>query len=163
GGRVAERKLYESFAESDPDKLEKLVFNLEDAIVLRYHDLAADGQNRSNQPNNPNGPNTTSELQAITRAARRLLQLKAEKLGSAHRSSLQAATRPVSMVASLPTPALVSMPSSIQEVKQDSASVRIAPRVSRINWRDMRFTWRNLVNRTQAATLAVQRAWQSWV
>ena len=62
------RKLYEScVCETNPIKLEKLVFELEDAIVLGYHDLAG-------KPN-------LNEFQAITRAAELLRQLKSEKLG----------------------------------------------------------------------------------
>jgi hypothetical protein len=63
------RKLYESdVCESNPQKLERLVVKLEDAIVLRYHDLAGE-------------PDGCDEFQAITRAAERLRQLKIEKLG----------------------------------------------------------------------------------
>jgi hypothetical protein len=63
------RKLYESgVCESNPQKLERLVVELEDAIVLRYHDLAGE-------------PDGSDEFQAITRAAERLRQLKIEKLG----------------------------------------------------------------------------------
>jgi hypothetical protein len=63
------RKLYESgFCESNPDKLEKLVVKLEDALVLRYHDLAAE-------------PNRSDEFQAITRAAGQLRQLKIKSSG----------------------------------------------------------------------------------
>ena len=63
------RKLYEScVCETNPIKLEKLVFELEDAIVLRYHDLAGE-------------PNGSYEFQAITRAAVRLRRLKIERLG----------------------------------------------------------------------------------
>jgi len=63
------QKLYESgVCESSPDKLEKLVVKLEDAIVLRYHDLASE-------------PNESDEFQAITRAAERLRQLKIKRLG----------------------------------------------------------------------------------
>lgn len=62
------RKLYDScVCETNPIKLEKLVFELEDAIVLRYHDLAG-------KPN-------LYEFQAITRVAELLRQLKIEKLG----------------------------------------------------------------------------------
>ena len=63
------RKLYEScVSETNPNKLEKLVLKLEEAIVLRYHDLARE-------------PKGSDELQAIRRAAERLIQLKTEKLG----------------------------------------------------------------------------------
>jgi len=60
------QKLYESGV-SNPDKLEKLVVKLEDAIVLRYHDLARES-------------NGSDEFQAITRAAERLRQLKVKRL-----------------------------------------------------------------------------------
>jgi hypothetical protein len=63
------RKLFESgVCESNPDKLEKLVVKLEDAIVLRYHDLAGE-------------PDGSDEFQAITLAAERLRQLKIQKFG----------------------------------------------------------------------------------
>lgn len=63
------QKLYKScVCETNPTKLQKLVFKLEEAIVLRYHDLARE-------------PKGCDELQAIRRAAERLVQLKIEKLG----------------------------------------------------------------------------------
>ena len=63
------QKLCESgVCESDPDKVEKLVVKPEDAIILRYHDLATE-------------PNGSDEFHAITRAAERLRQLKIERLG----------------------------------------------------------------------------------
>ena len=75
------RSLYEScVVETNPVKLQKLVFQLEDAIVLRYHDLAG-------EPSGSHGLLESDELQAIRRAAERLLQLKTEKLGWPHRAS----------------------------------------------------------------------------
>jgi hypothetical protein len=80
------RKLYESgVCESDSDKLKKLVIKLEDAIVLRYYDLAAES-------------NGSDEFQAIARAAGRLRQLNAKGLGrpeSAKRASTDEAKQPV--------------------------------------------------------------------
>jgi hypothetical protein len=51
-----------------PTNLKKLVVKVEDALVLRYHDLATES-------------NGSDEFQAITRAAERLRQLKIKSLG----------------------------------------------------------------------------------
>lgn len=98
------RKFYDSgVCEANPIKVEKLIFKLEDALVLRYHDLASE-------------PSGSDEFQAITRAAEQLRKLKIEKLGQAKQRS-------------------------------------------RMLW----INWRMLVNRTQAALLVAERAWQDWV
>ena len=132
------RRLYQSCVlEANPIKLQKLVFQLEDAIVLRYHDLAG-------EPNGSHGLLESEELQAIRRAAERLLQLKTEKLGWSHGGSPALAALPASIPASMP----VSMPASVNEVKQPL---------------NLGAAWRTVVSRTQAALLVTQRAWQNWV
>jgi hypothetical protein len=135
---VSWRRLYQSCVlEANPIKLQKLVFQLEDAIVLRYHDLAG-------EPNGSHGLLESEELQAIRRAAERLLQLKTEMLGWPHRRSPALAALPASIPASMP----VSMPASVNEVKQPL---------------NLGAAWRTVVSRTQAALLVTQRAWQNWV
>ena len=140
------RKLYEScVSETNPNKLRKLVFELEDAIVLRYHDLGC-------EPNRLNGLKESDELQAIRRAAERLLQLKIDKLGWPNPATAVASAVPAAILASLPAvmplSIAASMPISTDDVKQS-----ITPRT----------TWRTVVSRTQAALLVVERAWQNWV
>jgi len=134
------RKLYEScVSETNPNKLRKLVFELEDAIVLRYHDLGCE----PNVPDGirvPSGRKESDELQALRRAADRLLQLKIEKLGCSHRSAAAIAAIPVSISA--------SMSVSIDDVKRPVKRQK---------------KWLTVVTRTQAALLATQRAWQNWV
>jgi hypothetical protein len=138
--RVSWRKLYEScVSETNPNKLRKLVFELEDAIVLRYHDLACE----PSVPDGlsvPKGPKESAESQALRRAAERLLQLKIEKLGWPRRSSPAVAASPALMP--------VSVPASIDEVKEPIT---------------LRKNWRTVVTRTQAALLVVERAWQNWI
>lgn len=136
------RRLYQSCVlEANPIKLQKLVFQLEDAIVLRYHDLAG-------EPSGSHGLLESEELQAIRRAAERLLQLKTEKLGWSHRRSPALAALPASIPASMPVSMPVSMPASVNEVKQPL---------------NLGAAWRTVVSRTQAALLVTQRAWQNWV
>jgi hypothetical protein len=82
------RTLYQScISETNPDRLQKLVFQLEEAIVLRYRHLA-------------NQPNAFDELRAIKRAAQRLLQLKIEKLGWLDSSSPEALSKSAAIPAS---------------------------------------------------------------
>ena len=128
------RRLYEScISETNPDKLKKLVCQLEKAIVLRYHDLA-------------NEPNAFDELQAIKRAAQRLRRLKTEKLGWLDSASPEARPRSPSIAAS-------SRPRTFETDGQP------AP----INRRAFQTARHKLVGRIQVALLAVERAWQSWV
>ena len=128
------RKLYEScVSERNPDKLKKLVSQLEKAIVLRYHDLA-------------NEPNAFDELQAIKRAAQRLRRLKTEKLGWLDSASPEARPRSPSIPAS----------SGAFFFQTDG---HLAP----IHRRALQTTRQKLVGRIQAALLAVERARQSWV
>jgi hypothetical protein len=129
---VPRRKLYEScVSETTPNKLENLVFELEDAIVFRYHDLAR-------KLNGPTRSHNSDELQALRRAADRLLQLKREKLGLPRPATSLAAAMPAEMPASILIP--------INDIRQDSTLPRI--------------TWRS---RIQSALFATQRAWQTWV
>jgi len=129
------RSLYESSVfETSPVKLQKVVFQLEDAIVLRYHDLAGGGSH---------GLMESDELQAIRRAAERLLQLKTEKLGWPHRASPALAALPAAIPASFR-----ALPASIDEVKPPL---------------NLGAAWRTVVGRTQAALLVTRRAWQNWV
>jgi hypothetical protein len=66
---VSWQNLYQScLLETDPAKLEKLVFELEDAIVLRYHEIALE-------------PKRSDEEPALKQAAEQLLKLKIERLG----------------------------------------------------------------------------------
>ena len=63
------RDLYEScVCETNPDKLEKLIYDFEDAIFLRYKALS-------------DSPDRSAELQAIHQAVERVLELKTKKLG----------------------------------------------------------------------------------
>jgi hypothetical protein len=63
------QKLLEScVSETNPDKLEKLVFDAEDAIYLRMRELTAQ-------------PYRSDESLALKQAAQQLLQLKIEKMG----------------------------------------------------------------------------------
>jgi len=134
------RKLYEScVSETNPNKLRKLVFELEDAIVLRYHDLGCE----PNVPNGikvPSGSSESEELLALRRAADRLLQLKIEKLGWPR--------RPAAAIAAIPVSVSASMSVSLDDAKQPVTRQK---------------KWRIVVTRTQAALLATQRAWQNWV
>lgn len=81
------KKLDEScVSETNPKKLEKLVVQLEEAIVVRYHNLARESAGR----------NESAELQEIRRAAERLVRLKIGKLGWS-RSSPVVPARPDSL------------------------------------------------------------------
>jgi hypothetical protein len=67
--------LYKScVSETNRDKLEKLVYETEDAIFLRSRELSTE-----TYPNCP--PKPIYEVQALRQAAQKLLQLKTEKLG----------------------------------------------------------------------------------
>jgi hypothetical protein len=60
--------LYQScISEIDPEKLERLIFDLEDAIVVRWRELSSDPD--------------CDEAWALKQAAQKLLELKSEKLG----------------------------------------------------------------------------------
>jgi hypothetical protein len=60
--------LFQSCAcETDPDKLEKLVFETEDAIFLRFRDLSSIPE--------------SDEFQKLKQAAQILLEIKIKKLG----------------------------------------------------------------------------------
>lgn len=130
------RPLYDScISETNPDKLRKLVSQLEEAIVVRYHDLASE-------------PNAWDELQAIKGAAQRLLRLKAEKLGW-------------SQPAFSASPAgLAAIPSPFEPAPVPLSSLPIGAPVSP---RGSRETWQALANRAQAALHTARRAWQAWV
>jgi len=146
------RTLYEScISETNPDRLKKLVFQLEEAIVLRYHDLA-------------NQPNAFEELQAIKRAAQRLLRLKIEKLGWSDAASAAALPQPASGPASIPASLhAVSFPTvSLQAFPFQPASPGMAAHAAPLA-RRRQTTWQNLAKRIQAALVAAERAWQSWV
>jgi hypothetical protein len=131
------RTLYQScISETNPDRLQKLVFQLEEAIVLRYHDLA-------------DQPNAFDELQAIKRAAQRLLRLKIEKLGWLDASSHEALPKSAAIPASIPA-SFQTFSSQID----DPVPVTRRPNQT---------AWQKLVSRIQVALLAVERAWQSWV
>jgi len=137
---VAWRTLYEScISETNPDRLKKLVFQLEEAIVLRYHDLADE-------------PKAFDELQAIKRAAQRLVRLKIERLGW---------TEPVSALA-LPLPASFQ-PVSLQPFAFRAASSATDAQAAPINRRRIQAAWQSIVSRIQAALLAAERAWQTWI
>jgi hypothetical protein len=70
-------QLYEScVCETNPQKLKKMIFELEDAIVFRYHDLIGEVAG-----SNGRSGGGASELQAVRRAAQQLRRLKIEKLG----------------------------------------------------------------------------------
>lgn len=61
--------LYHScISETDPEKLQELVFELEDAIFLRLRELSTE-------------PHLSDESLALKQAAQTLLELKTEKLG----------------------------------------------------------------------------------
>jgi hypothetical protein len=61
--------LYKScLTETNRDKLEKLVFETEDAIVLRSQELSTE-------------PYLSEEVRALKEAAQQLLELKIKKLG----------------------------------------------------------------------------------
>jgi hypothetical protein len=63
------QKLYESCAsETNLERLDKLVFKLEDAIYLRSRELS-------------NESHIADEVQALRRAANGLLEIKIKKLG----------------------------------------------------------------------------------
>lgn len=63
------RKLYNAcVSETKLEKLEKLVFDTEEAIVLRCHELSHE-------------PYLSSEVQALRQAAKGLLEIKTRKLG----------------------------------------------------------------------------------
>jgi hypothetical protein len=63
------RDLYEScLCEANPDKLEKLIYDFEGAIFLRYKALS-------------DCPDRSAELQAIHQAVERVLELKTRMLG----------------------------------------------------------------------------------
>lgn len=126
------RALYDScISETNPDRLKKLVFQLEEAIVLRYHDLA-------------NQPNAFDELQAIKRAAQRVLQLKVEKLG-------------------WPQPAFSGGPAASIPASFQMPAFRMDSHAAPIPGGRFRTTWQKLVTRIQTALFVTQRAWQSWV
>ena len=133
------RTLYEScISETNPEKLKKLVFQLEEAIVLRYHDIA-------------NQPNALDELQAIKRAAQQLLRLKIERLGwldPAYPAGL---------------PKSVSIPAALRPVSLQTFSSRIDSHPVPVAWRRVQIAWQELVSRIQERLLAAERAWQSWV
>ena len=63
------QKLLEScVSETNPDRLEQLVFDTEDAIYLRFCELSTK-------------PHLSDESRALKLAAQKLLELKTEKLG----------------------------------------------------------------------------------
>lgn len=69
GGYVQWQALYDScICETNLQRLEKLVFETEDAIFLRLRELATK-------------PHLSDESQALKQAAQKLLKLKTEKLG----------------------------------------------------------------------------------
>jgi hypothetical protein len=69
GGCVRWRELYNAcVSETKLEKLEKLVFETEEAIVLRCHELCRE-------------PYLSSEVQALRQAAKGLLEIKTTKLG----------------------------------------------------------------------------------
>jgi len=78
GGRVLWQKLYESYVfERNLEKLNKLVFEAEDAIYLRSRELSHESH-------------IVAEAQALGRAAKGLLEIKIKKLGWADRRHLDA-------------------------------------------------------------------------
>src|SRR5262249_36425631 len=111
---------------------------LEDAIVLRYHDLTHEPSDSSNLPQ-------SNELQAIRRVAQQLRQLKIEKLGWSQPATALAAAMPAAMPISS---TLASAPPIVDGVKEP-----IPTRPAR----------RSLASRLESALLATQRAWQNWV
>lgn len=136
---MAWRTLYEScISETNPDKLKKLVFQLEEAIVLHYHYLA-------------NQPNAFDELQALRRAAQGLLRLKTEKLGWLDPAFPEG----------LPNPA--SIPASFRTVSLPIVSSQIDSQPAPVMGRGFQAKWQRLVCRIQAGLLTAERAWQSWV
>ena len=63
------QKLYDScLSESNRERLDKLVFKLEDAIYLRSRELSKESH-------------IASEIQALREASRRLQEIKIKKLG----------------------------------------------------------------------------------
>lgn len=63
------QKLYaECVSATETDRLEKLVFDAEDAIFLRFQELASQ-------------PSLSSEVRELKQAAKRLLDFKVKKLG----------------------------------------------------------------------------------
>jgi len=137
---VAWRALYEScISETNPDRFKKLVFQLEEAIVLRYHDLADE-------------PKAFDELQAIKCAAQRLVRLKIEKLGW---------PEPAPAVA-LPMPASFP-PVSLQPFPSRAVTSATDAQVAAIARTRIQATWQQLMTRMQAALLAAERAWQAWI
>ena len=61
--------LYKScVSETNPDKLEKLIYQTEDAMFLRSQELSTE-------------PHSSEEVRALKVAAQKLLKLKTEKLG----------------------------------------------------------------------------------
>jgi hypothetical protein len=129
------KKLYEScVSETNPDKLKRLVFQLEEAIVVRYHDLASE-------------PNAFDELQAIRRAAQQLLQLKIERLAWPQPVTAEAAAMPAAM------PVFI----------QDSVLARAPTRVDVVKLVPHPTARRTVTSRIQSALVATQRAWQNWV
>jgi hypothetical protein len=150
---VAWRRLYEScISETNPDKLKKLVFQLEEAIVLRYHDLA-------------NEPKAFEELQAIKRAAQRVLRLKIEKLGSPDTASAVAMPQTASGPASIPASfQAISFPRvSLQPFPFEPVSSAIDANAATIPRRRFRAAWQKFVSQIQVALFLAERAWQNWV
>ena len=137
---MAWRTLYEScISETDPDRFKKLVFQLEEAIVVRYHDLADE-------------PKALDELQAIKFAAQRLVRLKIEKLGWPEPA--RAVALPIA--ASFPP---VSFEPFLPRAVSSAARAHVAPIVrGRIRAR-----WQKLMTRIETALLATERAWQTWI
>jgi hypothetical protein len=137
---VAWRTLYEScIRETNPDRFKKLVFQLEEAIVLRYHDLADE-------------PTAFEELQAIKCAAQRLVRLKTEKSGW---------PEPAPAIA-LPMPASFP-PVSLQPFPSRAVSSATEAHVAPLARGRVQATWQQLVTRMQTALLAAERAWQTWI
>lgn len=137
---MAWRTLYEScISETDPDRFKKLVFQLEEAIVVRYHDLADE-------------PKAFDELQAIRCAAQRLVRLKSEKLGW---------PEPARAVA-LPMPASFP-PASFEPFPPRAVSSATREHVAPIARGRIRARWQQLMTRIETALLAAERAWQTWI
>lgn len=140
------KKLYEScVSESNPDKLKKLVTKLEEAIVLRYHDLAR-------KPNISNNFQESDELQSIRRVAQQLCQLKVEKLGWPSPAMAGGpailASLPISVPARMQTALSAAAPAAMDRLK--APAQRKAPR-------------RTIASRIQSALRITQRAWENWV
>lgn len=136
------KKLYEScVSETNPDKLKKLVSKLEEAIVLRYHDLAR-------TPNGSNNFKESDELQAIRRIALQLRQLKMEKLMWLQPATAAAAAIPISIPISEPA---VMLPLALPAV--DVVKEAVPLKTAR----------RTFASRIQSALRITQRAWENWV